>query len=202
MLGPRVNGLVDAYWSHVYDQLIALIEAAVAGVVCYDGAHFASAAHSEGTSGAQRNYRTGGGSSLDQAEFSSCRAEMQEFVSSSRNKLGIMPTHLWCGTGLEMVARDILKASNIASGASNTTAGLADIIVLPGLASTTMWGLVDLSKFLKPFVKLNRRAVAFSAMVNADSPDFFDHRELKFGVDYRGAYGFGFWQTFYLCNGA
>jgi phage major head subunit gpT-like protein len=202
MLGPRINTLVEAYWSHVYDQLVALIQAAVAGVACYDGSHFAAADHAEGTSGVQRNYRTGAGSALDAAEFASCRAEMQEFVSSSHNQLGIMPTHLWCGTGLEMAARDILKAQNLANGQTNTQQGLADIIVLPGLASATMWGLVDLSKSLKPFIKLNRRPVTFTAMATPDSEDFFNRREVKFGVDYRGAYGFGFWQTFYLCDGA
>jgi phage major head subunit gpT-like protein len=202
MLNPRIDQLVDAYWSHIFDQLIVLIEAASSGALCYDGKHFAAANHAEGSSGTQRNYRTGAGSALDQDEFASVRAEMQEFKTSSGNKLGIMPTHLWCGTGLEMAARTILKASNIASGASNVTAGLCDIIVIPGLASTTMWGLVDFSKFLKPFIKLNRRPLGFTAITNPESEDFFNHREVKFGVDYRGAYAFGFWQTFYLCDGA
>lgn len=198
IIDPRIRQLADAYLIHVYDNLVTLIEAG-ASTECYDGQYFFDTDHSEGDSGTQYNYTSSG--ALSSSTFRSARANMMELKGDNGKLLGIRPTHLWCGSTLEGTAEDILLAEKNSAGATNTDRKKCEILILPGLASTTMWGLVDLSGTLKPFAKLNRRPLAFTSLTDPDSPEFFKNRLLQFGIDYRGNYGYAMWQKMFMSTG-
>lgn len=198
MMLPRINSLADSYLMHVFTQMVSLIENG-ASTACYDGQSFFDTDHSEGSSGTQANYTSSG--ALSSNTFRAARAMMQELLNDQGNLLGVRPTHLWCGTTLEGTAREICLAERDSAGATNMDRGLCQPLIIPGLASSTMWGLVDLSKPLKPFVKQNRRPVSFTALTDAESPEFFKRREVQFGADYRGNYGYAFWQLMFMSTG-
>lgn len=201
MLSPRINGLVRAYGIHVFEKALELIETGDA-LTCYDGKRFFATNHAEGSSGTQINLRTGGESALSSNTFRSYSAYMKELRNDKGKLLGIRPTHLWCGTTLSPTAREILEAERDAAGATNIDRNQAKVLEIPGLASATMWGLVDLSKPLKPFIKQNRRNVNVTSLTDPESPEFYNSRTVKFGVDYRGNYGVGMWQLMVRADGA
>lgn len=191
---PRIQGMAEAFKRFVHTNLVSLI---VAGnsTACYDGQNFFSASHSEGLSGTQSNYDAA--NSLSSTNFRTARAQMIELKNDRGELLGINPTHLWCASALEGTAREICLAEYSSAGAQNMDKGLCQPIVIPGITSTK-WGLADLSKILKPFIKQNRRPVSFTSMDKADDANFFMRREVYYGADWRGNFGYGFWQTMYM----
>lgn len=201
MIAPRINGLVTAYGVHIFTEMVRLIEEG-SGLECYDGKNFFATDHSTGSSGTQINYSTGGGSALSSSTFRTYRARMMEYKNDRGVLMAVKPTHLFCGTSLEGTAEEILKAERLSTGETNVDRNKCEIMVIPGLASSTMWGLADLSKPIKPFIKQNRRPLDITALTDPTSPDYYNDRTCKFGADYRGAYGVGLWQLAYLADGA
>ena len=202
LIQPRINGLVDAYYLHKFTQFKSLLENG-ASTACYDGQNFFSASHSEGSSGSQSNYMTSS-ATLTDTNVRTAYAAMCEYKNDQGNLMGITPTHLFTSPAQRGTALSIIKAQTVSTGGDNITnldMGL-QLIIIPGLATTVWWGLVDLSKSVKPFIFQNRRALSFTSMTDPETPDFYNTRRCKFGVDYRGGYGYGMWQLMYLADGA
>lgn len=198
-IAMKVRSLADGYKTHVWDMFISMLQGGSAAL-CYDGLPFFSAAHTEGDSGVQGNL--GGAVALSDTAFEAEYAKMVEYKDDKGKLMRITPTHLWTTPALMATAKEIVVVDKVASGATNPNAGMVGLIILPGLTTTTNWGLVDLSKSMKPFIKQNRRPVAFAAMDKIDDEMIYNKRMVRYGADYRGGYGYGFWQLMTFNTGA
>lgn len=80
-------------------------------------------------------------------------------------------------------------------------------IIVDGAATTTgnydatgggnLWMLLDTKKPLKPFIWQKRKPYNFVMLTRPDSEGVFWRDEFVYGVDGRGAPGYGFWQLAY-----
>lgn len=70
---------------------------------------------------------------LDPTNYATARKTMMDFKGDDGLPLGIRPTHLVVGTSLESAARAVLKAAQLASGATNVWFDTAELIVTPYL---------------------------------------------------------------------
>lgn len=71
-----------------------------------------------------------------------------------------------------------------------------------GGGSGTPWYLLDATRNIKPFI-FQRRSLP--QLVRQDRPDdehVFMRKKFRYGVDYRGAVGYGLWQLAYICKEA
>lgn len=201
LIQPRINSLVDAVQLHKFTQFKSLLEAGVS-TACYDGQNFFSASHSEGSSGSQSNYMTSS-ATLSSTNLRTAYAAMVEYKNDQGNPMGITPTHLFTSPAQMGAAMDIIGVKTISTGGENYDSQLGlKLIIIPALTTNVWWGLVDLSKPIKPFIFQTRRSANFTALTDPDSPDFYNTRRVKFGVDYRCGFGYGMWQLMYLADGA
>ena len=195
---PRIMELAGAYRTHVWRQFVALLQGGVTAD-CYDGKKFFALDHVEGASGTQGNTGT---AALSAATFEAAYAAMMELKDDRGELMHITPTHMWTTPAQRVTAKEIVWADKIGSGDSNPNKDLVELVLLPGLATSTNWGLVDMSKAMKPFIKQNRRPVAFQAKASADDDLVYEERIARWGSDYRAGYGYGFWQMMYFDVGA
>lgn len=77
----------------------------------------------------------------------------------------------------------VLDAGGAQQSVSNSLAGAG-----------TPWFLIDDSQVVKPIIYQERKPATFVARDNPEDPNVFDRGAFKYGVDYRGNVGFGFWQ--------
>lgn len=197
---PRIMDLADAYKRHHYEMLLGLIQNGTT-TACYDGKYFFATDHTEGSSGTQVNYDNSS-ASLTADNVEAVYALMQELKDDQGKLMHITPTHLVTSPAQRATALEIIKAPVNAAGATNVNSGLLDLIVLPGLTTTANWGLVDLSKQLKPFIYQEREAVQFVAKDRFDDDAMYDSKIVKYGAQYRAGYGYGFWQLMFWCSGS
>lgn len=191
-IAMKVRSLADGYPQHVWTQFLALLQGGTAAL-CYDGLPFFSAAHAEGDSGVQSNMA--GATALSDSAFEVEYARMLELKNDKGQLMNIRPSHLWTTPRLMATAKEIVLVDKGASGATNPNAGMVGLLIVPGLTTSTNWGLVDLSKTQKPFIKQNRRKLSFTAMDNVTTEQMFHRRKVEYGSDAREGYGYGFWQT-------
>lgn len=79
--------------------------------------------------------------------------------------------------------------------------GMLKLLVNPGLTSTTAWFL-HVTKFpIKPYIFQEREKAHFVQMTNPESENVFKRGKYLFGVEARGAGGYGFWQLSYGSTG-
>lgn len=194
LVKPRIMGLANKAGVHKKNLLIDLIAGGATGD-CYDGKKFFAADHEEGSSGAQSNKFN---LALSAANYATVRAAMKEYVNDQGDGMDVHPTHLWCNTSLEGTAREILTAERDSNGKTNVWRNTAEVMVLPHLGSTTMWGLADLSRPLKPLILQTRRPVRFRAQDKLDAEGVFMRDEYRFGADGRWNAGYGLWQLMVL----
>lgn len=158
----------------------------------FDSVAFFSNAHPLNPAGNQSNNFTT--TALDATNFNVVRAAMMSYKGADGEPLGIMPTHLLVPPALGKAARDIVQASNLAGGASNTQAGLATVLEVPELAGQdTTWYLLDLSKPVKPFVFQERIAPQFDYVTDPTSDGVFYRNEYVYGARSSGEAGYGLW---------
>ncbi len=65
----------------------------------------------------------------------------------------------------------------------------------PGIE--TAWYLLDTSRAIRPFIFQLRRGVQLVRMDRPDDEHVFMRKKFRYGVDYRGAAGYGLWQLAY-----
>lgn len=63
--------------------------------------------------------------------------------------------------------------------------------------SGSAWYLMDTTRFIKPLIYQERQSPQFVAMDSITDENVFMRKEYRYGVDYRGNVGFGFWQMAY-----
>lgn len=202
LIKPKIMMLATEAIRHKYDNLMTVLNAGTAAA-CYDGQYFFSSSHSEGDSGTQDNYTD---ALLDADSYAAARVALMGFKNDRGRKMGVFPTHLFVCPELEGTGKEILEASHEAAGASNIWMGTCKLVVAPDLdiggnANGKSWAVLDLGKFFKPLIQQNREDVSFTAMDAPTDESVFNTNEFRYGAQYRGAAGYGFWQLAYASDG-
>ncbi len=155
----------------------------------FDGLSFFNDAH---PNGGQGSFDNAGVDVLSATSFQAARETMMSYVNDEGRPLRVVPSHLIVPPQLEKTALDIVRADLTTGGVSNVWKNAADVVVAPELAATpTYWFLADLNKPVKPFILQMRKNPEFITLDNADDPNVFMRKEYLYGVDYRGAVGYG-----------
>ena len=132
---------------------------------------------------------------------------MSAFVGSDNKRMGVSPTLIMCAPNIYMTVKRAIKSSNMIVSTTGTSSLTIDRGTLNPLADEDIrvvknhnltddyWIMIDTSKFMNPFVYLDRQALEYSSQTNPDSDDVFMRRTFKYGVYAR--YGFipGLWYT-------
>ena len=195
------------------DELVTAALLAGEASLCYDGQYFFDTDHpkdiSGRVSGTQSNLATS--TALTAANYAAKRAAMMTLVGADGKPLGIMPNALIVPPALEKTAKEIVVASTVPNAGgtasqTNVQAGTADVMVLPWLSaaaggSDTDWYLGDLSKPIKPLMmQFRKRPSGLVAFDKPTDPNVFEKKKFRYGVDARGAAGYGLWWFLMKCK--
>ena len=66
-----------------------------------------------------------------------------------------------------------------------------------GGGAGTAWYLLDTTRAIKPFIFQQRTTPQLTRQDRPDDENYFMRKKFRYGVDYRGAVGFGLWQMAY-----
>ena len=116
------------------------------------------------------------------------------FKGEDGQVMGAYPNLLIVPPQLEFAARAIVNASLVANGGTNVYQGAAEILMIPELADAPLdWYLADTRYSLKPFVFQSRKSPQLVPLTAVNDENVFFNKEFVWGVDARGAAGFGLW---------
>lgn len=190
---PMAERLGRAAGKHPDALMATLIEAGFA-TACYDGEYFFDTDH-PGPSGNQSNKGT---TALSATSYATARAAMGNYVNDAGKKLGIVPDLLVVPPALETVGRQILNADYISvtggSTESNVWKGSADLLVVPELADANNWYLFATKQLMPALIYQARKDPVITPRVAMTDDNVFWMNEFVWGVDMRGAAGYGAWQ--------
>ncbi|VAX21121.1 Phage major capsid protein [hydrothermal vent metagenome] len=185
---PLFSQLGENAKQHPDELIFALLENAFTGK-SFDGKAFCATNHPNGK---QANWSNKGTGALSASSYETARQTMMSYVNEEGRPMRIMPTHVIVPPQLEKEAKDIVVADLTASGQSNVWKNSADVIVAPELStSPTYWFVASLNQPTKPFILQMRKDAQFIAMDNVDDENVFMRKRFIYGVDYRGAAGYG-----------
>jgi phage major head subunit gpT-like protein len=174
------------------DQVLKTVLQAGGTNLCFDGLPFFSASHPLNPAGAQANLFTS--TALTAANFSTVRSTMMAYTGEDGEPLGVQPNLLIVSPTLEDTANQIVKANYNAAGATNVQMGQASVLVVPELGNqATVWYLADATHAIKPLVWQLRKAPEFVNKTEPTDDNVFFQRQFVWGVDARGAGGYGPW---------
>ena len=206
--GPRAASMGQAA-AKLPDQRLALAIAAgqtIPGTgTSYDGVSFFNLNHTINPAGVQSNVNALG---LTAANYETARAAMMSLTGETGQSLGVTPNLLVVNPSLEGIGKRILEADIIAdavvatAGTTNVNKGTAKLLVVPELSviSATCWFLLDTTKPIKPFIWQLRQAPVFAQMTDPSDFVSFMLRQFIWGVEARGAAGYGPWWLAYQGN--
>jgi phage major head subunit gpT-like protein len=134
-------------------------------IECFDGQPFFHTSHPvnprDASFGVYQNYYASG-KGLDSTNFLFARTEMRGFRGEQGKVVRARGTLLVVPPALESKAIELLVNERLSNGASNTTKGMADYLVIDELdGEDTTWYLLDTSKPIKPFIHQVRERVSF-----------------------------------------
>ncbi|VAX15351.1 Phage major capsid protein [hydrothermal vent metagenome] len=171
------------------DELIFSMMADGFTTAGFDGKNFFAADHPNGSQSAWSNTSA---DVLTATAYETARQNMMSLVNEEGRPMRLTPSHMVVPPQLEKEALDIVRADLTTNGESNVWKNTADVIVAPELATNpTYWFLACLHKPVKPFILQMRKEAQFVAMDNYDDENVFMRKEFIYGVDYRGAIGYG-----------
>lgn len=158
-------------------------------ILCFDGQNFFDTDHpvnpKDAGAGTYKNYWSSG-KALTQDNFLAQRAVMRGYVGESGKNLGVLPSLLVVPPALEGKAIEIVKNERDASGASNTTRGMADYLVINELGGNdTTWFLLDTRRTIKPFIRQVRMAPSFVTKNRIDDDVVLEENQVRFYSDSR-----------------
>lgn len=167
---------------------------------CFDGKPFFATDHPASVNGqvstTYRNLRTG--FALTEANFNAAYAEMQALPGPDGQPLGIIPTHLVGPPALRSQVFEIAKSGLIVAASGNAAKeninqGIVEPIIIPELAGADAdWYLLALGQVVKPFIFQLREAPTFDEIAGFDSLHCKLKKEMLYGTDARGAFGYSF----------
>lgn len=197
IIRPRIEMLAKKAALH-YSKLAAL--AMIGGFTttgkfgaAYDGKAFFATDHQDNEDGPIQG-NTGAPAVLSKSSYYAARTQMMELTDDQGDDLDIVPNVLFCGPSNEEVAYDILSAQVGANGASNSTKGTAEVIIVPSLrgAHANKWFLSDTNQPVKPLILQIREKIT-SSFEDAT----FMNKKMKFGAEGRHNVGYALWQFMY-----
>jgi phage major head subunit gpT-like protein len=176
------------------DQLVKAALQAGTSQVTFDGVAFFSTAHPLSGTNQSNLFTT---TALTAANFDIVKIALAQLKGEDGELLNVGRPTLIVPSALETTAKNILSAGLIASGGvaiTNVLQNAADLLVLDELNNEpTIWYVAYLDGAIKPIVFQEREA---PNRVNKDAPtddNVFWKRELIWGVNARGAAGYGLW---------
>lgn len=181
------------------DQL--LLEALLAGETNtgFDGKAFFATTHDIDPSGNQSNLIA---QLFTPAGWAFARATMQSYTGEDGRPLGVNPNLVVIPPEYEFMAKHIFAAEYTPGGGSNVQKGEASYLVIPELAGTTDWYVFDTTAPIKPFIFQDRKAVQLVSKTAVTDDNVFMLREFLWGLDGRGAVGYGPWWLALKSTGA
>ena len=126
---------------------------------------------------------------------------MMGYLDEDGRPLGVMPDTLLVPPALYDTAMGLMTADRLEDDKTNIYKGSAKVIETAWLTSATAWFLLDTRQPLKPFIYQERKAPMFVQQTVMDSDSVFLRKEYRYGVECRGAGGYGFWQLAYGSDG-
>lgn len=165
----------------------------------FDGVAFFSTAHPLDPAGNQSNLIT---QLFTPAGWAFARATMQSYTGEDGRPLGANPNLVVIPPEYEFMAKHIFNAEYAPGGGSNVQRGEAQYLVIPELAGTTDWYVLDTSAPIKPFIFQDRKAVQLVSKTAVTDDNVFMLREFLWGLDGRGAAGYGPWWLAIKSTGA
>jgi len=202
-LNVRIGELADRVMSYPAKLLSTLIEAAES-TTCYDGQYFFDTDHSEGSSGTQDNDITYDGSntlSVDEMRaaiinsvkqilgFKDDRGEPMN--ENARNFAVMVPLTYW------QQAIEAVSLPTVAAGGANVIPNLPgfNIRVIPNvrLSWTTKMATFRTDGRVKPFILQEEMPMSIKAVAEGSELEFNENKH-RYGVDWSGNVGYGYWQ--------
>ena len=202
-LQVRIGELADRVMSYPAKLLSTLIEAAES-TTCYDGQYFFDTDHSEGSSGTQDNDITYDGSntlSVDEMRaaiinsvkqilgFKDDRGEPMN--ENARNFAVMVPLTYW------QQAIEAVSLPTVAAGGANVIPNLPgfNIRVIPNvrLSWTTKMATFRTDGRVKPFILQEEMPMSIKAVAEGSELEFNENKH-RYGVDWSGNVGYGYWQ--------
>lgn len=186
------------------DEIVFEAANAVFTAKCYDGQPMVSNNHKVGkTTVSNKGTKKLSIASQEaaRASFGAARTAMRKFKDEEGRPLNITPNLLLVPPALEDIANALMTNAQLEDGKPNPYKGTAKVKVSTRLTDDNAWFLLDTTKPVKPFVYQQRKKPVFVQMSSMDSPNVFMEGVFYFGVEARGAGGYGFWQTIYGSTG-
>lgn len=192
-----------AGWSaaQLPDELVFELVAGAFTGLCYDGQYFCDTDHLvAGASVSNKGTAALSGATLAAAQgsFGAARTAMRKFKDEDGRPLGVNPNLLLVPAALEDTARALVSVERLEDGKPNPYKNAAEVEVSGRLTSDTAWFLLDTTKPIKPFIYQERKKPVLVEQTGTEEAVFMRGAYL-FGVEARGAAGYGLWQ---LCYGS
>lgn len=175
------------------DELLASLLSGGFAATGYDGVEFFSNSHltSDGANN-RDNLVSGALSSAKFGEAYKLLRGMKAYNGKPLNPMGMgKKLCLIVAPANEALAREILIAERLASGASNTNYNRAEVVVNPYLTTTTEWYLAVAGSAMGAFIHQKRQSYQLVKLDAPTSETLFYKKEIVFGVDGREAMGYG-----------
>jgi phage major head subunit gpT-like protein len=202
----RINELADrvnAYPAKLMSTLINNAEAAT----CYDGQFFFDTDHAEGDSGSQSNdltYAAATGTTPTVAEMRGAIMAMLQAMLGFKDDRGepmnenaksftIMTPLTYWATAIEAV-----NLPTVENGGVNLLQNLSDGISINVIPNVRLTGTTKLYAFrndgrVKPFILQEEMPVSIKAVAEGSELEF-NEKKHRYGVDWSGNVGYGYWQ--------
>lgn len=200
LLGYQAEKLPD-------DLMIGVLQSGTAAkAITYDGVPFFSANHpvSIDVAGSPVQSNNFTGTALNPANWDAVRTAMSQYKSDAGRVMGFRPDTLFVPPQLELTARNIVSSNLVAvnitgspggaAAVNNNLQGTAEVVVIPELGNDpTTWYAAVTRMPMKPLIWQERQAPQMQALTNMTDRNVFFDKEFIWGVDARGAAGYGMW---------
>ncbi len=171
---------------------------------CYDGKAFFADNHPVGKKAVSNK----GAAALSvetyaaaKASFGAARIALRKLTDEEGRPLGVTPSALVVPPALEDTARGLMAVDRLEDGKPNIYKGQAEVVTDARLTSDTAWFLLDATQPIKPLIYQERKAPMFVQQTEPAADAVFLRKKYRYGVECRGAAGYGFWQMAYGSTG-
>ncbi len=194
MIQYRIRQLAQRAQDHMAKLVFDLLDGGEASLA-YDGTAMFSDSRTIGSSANIDNLLSGsysGSADEIRAAVAAGVVAMRNFEDDRGVKMNLCPDTIVCSPAMEIPVKNALLPA-----VAGTTRAEAEIIkrilVRPEIDGDALdWYLLSTERMgLKPLILQVRKAPEFVAVDKPDAPNVFLNRLLYYGIDWRGAVGFG-----------
>lgn len=122
------------------------------------------------------------------------RSAMASYVGEDGEPLGVMADTIIVPPTLELQAKTTVTAAFGAAGATNVQQGQARVLVIPELANEpAVWYAAMTTGAIKPLIFQLREAISLVTKTLPTDDNVFQLRQFLWGLEGRGAVGYGPW---------